>query len=351
MNAVTPITPATDALGEFGPAIHPDAGISAAGIYDLTHEEYHLDPCAWPSLSCSIAKMLIRGSAKHAWQAHPRFGNVGFTPTAVMDDGSTMHAMLLGQAHLITPIRAVYGPKHKLKGQPVADYKTGEAQEERDEIRALGQIPVLHHRLPELLRCKAAVLREIQELDDGEGFLAPGRNEVCVVAREDDVLLRCLVDRLPDEPHLPPFDLKFTELSVAPGASWERRLQFEYAFQDAFYTRVIKGARAAAGVFVEPEPMRFIAAELDPPHGTAINAALPELRAIAAAEVERAIQLWRLCTRTGEWPRYGRATRWIGPTAYQLLQAEDAAQVSEAALRERVGAPANWDAVRALRAA
>jgi hypothetical protein len=341
MNAITPsLAAATEAA-----SLPAAPAIREAGIYDLTHEEYHADPCIIPSLSSSIAKLLIRKTASHAWQAHARFGNVGIVPTRVMDDGSTMHAMLLGQAHLIDPVRAVYGPKHELKGKPVTDYKTAAAQEERDEIRGMGRIPVLAHRLPELLRCKAAAVEQIADTEDGPGFLAPGRNEVCVISREDDVFLRCLVDRLPDDPALPPYDLKCTELSAAPGG-WDRRLQTEYAFQDAFYRRVIQGARGVA-----PEPMRFGVIELDPPHGVVFMAAEADLRALAEIEVERAIQLWRRCISTNTWPGYSKKTAWIGATAWQITQSEDAAEIDATALRDRIGAPATFDAVKALRAA
>lgn len=313
--------------------------IGRPGVYDLTHEQYHSDPCAIPSLSCSIAKILIRRSPRHAWQAHARFGNVGFTPNAVMDDGSTMHAMLLGQAHLIEPVRAVYGPKHKNAGKPVTDYMTDAAKAERDEIRGMGRIPILAHRIPELLHCKREALSQIAEAEDGEGFAAPGRSEVCIVAREDDVLLRCLVDRLPDDHALPPYDVKCTELSAAPGG-WDKRLQFEYAYQDAFYRRVIYGTRIIA-----PKPMRFVVIELDPPHGVSIMAADPSLRELAEREVERSIQLWRRCMRENVWPGYSKKTIWIGATAWQIAANDDTAA------RESEGQPATFGSVRTLLAA
>jgi hypothetical protein len=298
------------------------AGITVPGAYPITMEEYHLDPCQEPSLSCSVAKALVRRSPLHAWQMHPRFGSVGITPTSVMDDGSAVHAMMLGQTHLIETVKVCYGPKTKRKeliGAPVRDYQTDAAKDERDEIRAAGKIPVLQHRLTELQRCRAAATQQIQGADDGPGFFAPGRSEITLISREDDIYLRCLVDRLPDDGKFPPYDLKCTELSAAPGG-WERRLQLEYAFQDAFYRRVIRGALG-----VTAEPMRFIVIELEPPHGTAVMAAAPSLQEIAEAEVERAIQRWRKCMRSGAWPCYAPHTAWIEATGWQIQQSDDAA--------------------------
>ena len=296
--------------------------ITEPGLYPDETETYHSDPVAVPSLSCSIARLLIRQTPAHAYAAHARFGATSLEPTQAMDDGSAVHAMFAGLQHLIEPIRSVYGPKTKKKeliGQPVRDFKTAAAQEERDEIREMGRIAVLQHRLPELARCYREGLRQLAQAEDGEVFTSPGRSEIVAVSREDDVWLRVLVDRLPDDPKLPPGDLKCTEMSAAPGA-WERRLQTEYAFQDAFYRRVLKGAEG-----FERPPMRFGVIELNPPHGTVIMAAAPQLRAMAEAEVERAIQRWRHCMRTNTWPCYPPYTAWVEATNWQLMQADDAA--------------------------
>jgi hypothetical protein len=309
-------------IGDGGWGMEEGRMLTEPGIYEISMAEYHADPCEVPSLSSSIAKLIVRRTPKHAWQAHARFGAAGLEPSRVMDDGSTEHAMLLGQEHLIQEISTVYGPKTKRKdliGLPVKTYQSDAAQEERDEIRDAGKIPVLHHRLAELLACKEAALEQIKLAADGPAFLAPGRNEITAVAREADVWLRCLVDRLPDNRRLPPIDLKCTEMSAAPG-DWERRLRSEYAFQDAFYRRVLRGAEG-----VERPAMRFGVIELDPPHGVVFNAADTILRSIAEAEVERAIQRWRMCMTTGIWRCYPPHTAWVEAKSYQIEEAEDAA--------------------------
>ena len=307
--------------------------ITVSGIYpEITAEKYHMDPVAVPSLSCSIARMLTRQTPAHAYAAHPRLGQTHeIIPTNVMDDGSAVHAMFAGLQHLIEPIRAVYGPKTKNKdmtGKPVRDFKTAAAQEERDEIRCAGRIPVLRHRLPELIRVYRAAMIGLEQSEDGAVFTSPGRSEVCAVSQEDDIWLRVLVDRLPDDRTLPPGDLKCTEMSAAPGG-WERRLQTEYAFQDAFYRRTLKGAEN----FDRP-PMRFGVIELTPPHGVVIMAAAPTLRAMAEAEVERAIQRWRTCMKTGKWPGYPPFTAWVEATNWQMQAADEAAMREEIIMEE-----------------
>jgi hypothetical protein len=302
------------------------SGISKLGVYEIDQEDYHRDPVVVPSLSCSIARMLIRKTPRHAWQAHARFGSVGITPTKVMDDGSAVHAMMSGQSHLIQVIATTYGPKTKRKeliGLPVREYQSDASKEERDEIREAGRIPVLAHRLPQLQQCYREALEQLEEADDGAVFLSPGRSEIMAVSQEDDVWFRVLVDRLPDDRQLAPGDLKCTELSAAPGG-WERRLQTEYAFQAAFYKRVLHKAEG-----FERPTMRFGVIELDPPHGTVIMAAAPTLTTIAEMEVELAVQRWRNCMRKGLWPRYPKHTAWIEATPWQVTEAYAAADREE----------------------
>lgn len=305
--------------------------IDKPGIYEIEHDLYHSDPVIDPSLSCSIARILVRQTPAHAHQAHPRFGSAGMTPTRVMDDGSAVHAMFAGQCHLIHRLETVYGPKTKkrhLVGLPMLGFTNDAIKEERDEVREQGKIPVLHHRLPELVHCYETAMRDMRDLEDGQCFLSPGRSEIAAVSQEGDVWLRALVDRLPDDPRLPPADLKCTEMSAAPGG-WERRLQTEYAFQASFYHRVLKSAEG-----FERPPMRFGVIELDPPHGTTIMAAAPSLQDIADREVERAIQMWRKCIKSNLWPKFPPHTAWVEATPWQVsasIEADFRDEVMESA--------------------
>lgn len=303
--------------------------ITTPGIYEMPAEAYHADPCPTPSLSRSIAHKLLHRSPEHAHYAHPRLGgNGGIRPTRAMDDGSAVHSLILGNGPQIRPITAIYGPKHERAGEVVTDFKTAAAQEEKEALRAAGHIPVLQHRIPHLNECAEAVKAKLRVHQDGGPFFAPGKAEAVVAWREGDIWLRIMVDWLPDDPKLPPCDLKLTELAAAPGG-WERRLQTEYAFQCAFYRRGLKAVRG-----VDPGPMLFGVGELDAPHGTTIQAAAPELQEIAAEQVEDAITLWRECLKANKWPGYPPYTSWVEPTSWQRA-AHDARQARDKFMRDR----------------
>jgi PDDEXK-like domain of unknown function (DUF3799) len=291
--------------------------IDKPGIYQMPAEEYHADPCPVPSLSRSIAKKLIDQSPEHAHRKHPRLGGAGdIVPNKAMDMGSAVHTLLLDQGTQLVEMQSTYGPKHERAGEPVDDFMTKAAKEERNYIRERGGVPILKCDMPKIERCAEVAKSKLLKLQDGAGFFAPGQSEAVIAWQEGDIWLRIMVDRLPNDPALPMYDLKITGMSAAPG-QWERRLQTEYAFQDAFYRRGLKAVRGG-----NPQPMRFIVIEDQEPHGTTIQAAADTLQQIADEEVEEAIQTWRRCMRKNDWPGYPPFTAWIEPTSWQMTKHE-----------------------------
>lgn len=297
----------------------------APGIYEISADEYHADPCPEPSLSRGIAHLLVTRSPLHAYDAHPRLG-AGADPDASrsMNAGTAIHTMLLGKGPDAVALTATYDAKHKFAGQPVLNYQTKAAQEERDALTEAGHIPCLTTELPIWRRAAAAVTKHLRWHQDGADFFAPGRSEVMIAWQEDGLWLRILVDRLPDDLKAPLYDLKLTDLSAAPGG-WDRRLREVYAFQDAFYRRGVAAVRGVA-----PPPTRFVVGELKPPHGVSVMACAPSLCALAEVQVDRAIRMWRDCVREERWPGYPPYTSHVEAKPWQAQEAEDQALRDEA---------------------
>ena len=64
---------------------------------DIAAAAYHADPAPEPSLSSSVARILVERSPRHAWWAHPRL-NPDFAPDRGSDAaavGSAVHAVAL----------------------------------------------------------------------------------------------------------------------------------------------------------------------------------------------------------------------------------------------------------------
>lgn len=289
------------------------------GIHHGVPEDvYHGDPCPMPSLSNSIAKLLVRASPMHAWHAHPRL-NPDFEPDEgndASDMGSILHKMLLGTGSEIEVVRVRYGAKHEKAGQLVTDWRTKDAADARDAARKAGRIPVLPHVMDQAHAAAAAARKQLSEHSEGRLLFEPGKPEATLVWQEDVIWCRARVDWLLDDVTAPPIDLKTTKLSAAPDA-WERRVQLEYAMQDAFYRR---GLRALGRP--TRHAMRFLVVEQEPPFGVSVLAPAPSLMELAEGEVERAVRVWTQCIREDRWPGYPLHTAHVEAKPWQIVDAE-----------------------------
>lgn len=284
------------------------AAIAAPGIYpDISPEAYRLDPCPAPSLSSGIAATLVTRSARHARHEHPRLNlaHAERAPTAAMEEGTALHAMLLGTPQDIAAVEA-------------PDWRTKKAQEVAADARARGAIPILAHRLVELRECAAAVREQLADHAEWPDALDAGRPEVTLAWREGEAWCRARVDWLPDDRRRPLFDLKSTSGSAAPDA-WERRLRDDYATQAAFYCR---GARALG---LRPPAMVFVVFESAAPYGVCLFQPDPALMHVAEQRVDEAVALWRECTKSGRWPGYPRRVCHVEAPGWMLARQEEQA--------------------------
>ncbi|MCX5616017.1 PD-(D/E)XK nuclease-like domain-containing protein [Bombella sp. TMW 2.2559] len=258
------------------------------GIYNLTSEQYHADPCPVASLSNSIAKVLLDQSPLHARFRHPRL-NIDRTddskPTKPMQKGSALHRLILGKGADIAHL-------------PFRDYKSKIAREERDAAQAEGKIVLLEYEYEAVLACAEAARDQLMKREDCAAFFGQGQSEAVIAWRERDIWCRGMVDFLPDDPRAPLFDLKGTTKSASP-QEWSRSLAREYRTQDRFYARGMKAIRG-----ITPEPMRFIVVEMNAPYAVSVLTPAPSLRHVADENVSRAIRIWSECMKSGEWPGY-----------------------------------------------
>ena len=125
--------------------------ITKPGIYDIPAPEYHADPCPTPSLSSSVARILIERSPAHAWQVHVRL-NPNYIPleaNTAMNIGSAVHAVVLdGDMSGIVFINA-------------ESWRTKEAKENREWALSEGKIPLLAKHQMQIVDMKAAIWSHI----------------------------------------------------------------------------------------------------------------------------------------------------------------------------------------------
>lgn len=290
--------------------------IEKPGFYDMPASEYHADPCPQPSLSHSIARVMLDRSPRHAFAAHPRFTKQPEKDvTVTMDAGSAIHKLLLGKGD-------------DIKILPFDSYRKDAAKEAREAARAAHQIPILEPHIEAVAECAMAAEAQIRDHPDLAGFFGPGRSEVVIAWEENGIWFRSMIDRLADNGQM--YDLKTTQQAAAPH-SWERRLQTVYATQDAFYRRGLRALGAA-----HPPPILFVPVEQDAPYCISSLTPAQSLVEYAEDEIDRAVDLWRRCITTGKWPGYPAVTGYVEATGWQLArQGAESAEFQRIAYREK----------------
>ena len=264
--------------------------IDVPGIYQIGAAEYHRDPVGpAPSLSASIAHILLNQSAWHAWFAHPRL-NPAYErqDDERFDLGTAAHAYLLEGESGFAIIQA-------------PDWRTKLAKDARDDARRHGKIPLLADRWGDVQGMMAAASHQLDAHEDVPRPLANGTPEVTLIWQDDGLWCRARLDWLHHDRRAID-DLKTTEASANPEA-WTRSLfGAGHDVQAAFYLR---GLRAITG---QDASFRFVVQEAYPPYALSVIALGPEALAIGERKVAYALRLWRDCLARGVWPGYPTQT-------------------------------------------
>lgn len=275
-----------------------------ARILDIEPDEYHLRE----GLSASIANTLITRSPRHAQHEHPKMGGVGKAPTPEMDFGQVGHAIVLGRGRRFAPV-------------PYDDYKKQDARKARDEIRAAGLIPILHHQLTRAEKCAAAVIRQLEE----RGIRLNGRSELAVewyeLSSRGPVLCRAMFDHAWIDDGLV-LDLKI--VGNAESSQIERSAErFGYAIQAHAYKRALTALRPKLEGRVQ---FLFAFVESDEPYAMNLTAPDGGMRDIGERRWRRAVETWADCMKTygpdRPWPGYGEGVNQLSAPAWALLREE-----------------------------
>ena len=263
-------------------------------ILEIPASEYHADflgpAVARPTLSASIAKILISQSPAHAKAAHPKLNpNLTRDDDPKFDLGNICHALIL-------------------QGIETADvlhfdsWRTKDAKEARTTSRAHGRIPLLAHDWQRVQEMMQATHQWIAALAVDPLPFTDGHPEQTLVWDDHGVACRARIDWL--QPTLID-DYKTTSASANP-KTWSDRTMYGIGgdIQAAFYVRGLKAVTGADARF------RFIVQETYAPFALSVIEIGPDVLAIGDAKVEMALELWRRGLDTGVWPCYP-------PTAYR----------------------------------
>jgi hypothetical protein len=256
------------------------------GIHTVDADAYHADPCARPSLSASIAHVLIGQSPRHAWTQHPRL-NPGFEreENERFDVGTVAHALLLQGEEIVQVC-------------DFPDWRSGAAREARDQARRDGRIPLLTKKILDVTAMLDATRPQLNQVDTAPPLFTDGTPEQTLVWEEDGVLCRARADWLRDD-YATIDDFKTTSRTANPD-TWSRTLfGMGCDLQAAFYLR---GLRALTGE--TRTEFRFVVQETFPPYALSVVTLDKAVYALADEKIDKALRVWRRCLETGDWPAY-----------------------------------------------
>lgn len=267
---------------------------------DLSATDYHadqLDP-ERPSLSASLAKILIGQSPAHARAQHPRLNpNYQRVDEERFDLGTAVHRLFLEGEDAVEIVYA-------------DSWRTKDAKEQREVARSYGRIPMLEAHWDECCQMVTALRAQCDSHAAGPFFTDGKAEQTLCWTDEYDVLCRARLDWLTND-HSAIDDLKTSKASANP-ESWADKTMWSFnaPLQAAFYRR---GARAVLDC--EPE-FRFVVCEVAPPYQMSVVSLDTDTWAFADKQVSYALRKWAMCLRNDDWPGYDKQIAYAQLPAY-----------------------------------
>ena len=288
------------------------------GFYpDMAPDAYHSDPAPEPSLSSSIARVLLRQSPRHAWTASPRL-NPDYRPrhSDAFDIGTVAHSLVLGK-----------GAEYAVLDFPA--WTTKAAREARDDARARGLTPI---KADDFERAQRMAYEAAGALADMRLDLSRLQREVCAFAEIDGIWCRAMLDAWDARNHVI-YDYKTCE-DASPDAAMRSVCSYGYDLQAAHYQSVVKAITGETPAFY------FIFQEKSPPHEVSVVTLCDDMGDEAdfmdgaRDDIARARAAWGACLARNHWPGYPRVVATLGAPAWHTMRrAEARERPTDAALR------------------
>lgn len=259
-------------------------------IPNLPARDYHADPCDVPSLTQSIANEMLTRSPWHAYRLHPKLGGKNRKPTVATDDGSLLHAVLLGDDDAFEVI-------------DVENFRTKDAQIKRDAAIEAGKVVLKKSELGALME-RAARIDNTLRRDYGITLGTMQRELTAVWSEKTDIPGQVPADvvcraRLDAFDGVTVYDIK-TCADASPVKFARSVLNFGYHVQAAAYVSAVErieprlvGRVNYVAIAIENDTDAVCPVELD---GT--------FREIGSRRWQATVNAWHACLSSGKWPGY-----------------------------------------------
>lgn len=288
--------------------------IDKPGIYEISLNDYHNDPCAEVSISSSGLRRIENGCPKLFWVDSPLNPNRERFTKPEFEFGRATHDWLL-QKDQFWDFNYVLSKDCNLRT------KVGKA--EREAALVDGKTVIRH----EEFQAVQAMHDEVKEHEFAGAAFENGQAEPTLIWKDQEtgVWLRCRPDFLPAVGDWIP-DYK-TAVSAKPSEFQRAVWNHGYHMQAALY---LEGIEAVTGK--PPRNFFFVAQEKKPPYIVSIIAL--DRIAIEWGQLQnrRAIRVFADCLERDHWPGYSSRVEQIGlPTfaEYQLQTRHEAGEFDQ----------------------
>ena len=259
------------------------------------------------AFSSGMAHTILTRSCLHAWLESAWNPNRVADNNNESDAGTIAHAAILeGNFDFVTVIDPQEHPAEKTGNIPNG-WTNNSIRGARDNARASGFTPILKQDMP-AIEAMVDTARSFIARSALAGVFDTGAPEVTVTWQDGSILCKARPDWLNDDICL---HVKTTKGSVNPQSFERLAINMGYDISLAFYDRGIERKRHV-----------ILAIEQNAPWACKLFELSVAQQEISARKVERAINAWSACQKSGVYPSYSGDIHYIEPTSWQMAQAE-----------------------------
>lgn len=273
--------------------------ITQSGIYTMSAEEYHSDPCPTPSLSSSLARRVLESTPMHAYLQRRGAFKI---ESDDFDIGRAAHSLLLeNNLDALVEVKA-------------DSWRTTDAKKARDEARANGKSPLLSADFKIVQDMRESAL-EFVNGSEIAGIFDNGKPEQSVFAF-DGCWLRGRFDFMTNNRKVI-LDYK-TVRNANPEAFVQRSVPaYGYDLQAAFYLELnrLTGFEGTCHFI-------WLLQEKEYPYLCSLVGASDTVLEIGQKKLAVAKALWCQSLESGEFKAYHKRIVWPEAPAWQLAKSE-----------------------------
>lgn len=263
--------------------------IDKPGIYkDFSEMAYFADPCPKPSVTQSLAKIILESSPLHAWHAHPRLNpDYRHDDDRKFDIGNIAHALMLGRGKSIVVL------------DDFDDWRTKAAKEAREKAAAEGKLAVLGKHFAKADRMVKAAREQLENVVCPSLFDADGSSEVVIAWEQNGVWRRQMIDWLSKDTVIFA-DYKTTDMSASPNNLGRMMVNAGWPIQASMAQH---GLDVISDEWIARQ-FYFVVQETEPPYALTVALMSNDAMIMGGKMLDHALGIWDACMKRNVFPGY-----------------------------------------------